>query len=154
VLDEARNLELGEAADPSGTELAPGVLELLSALPRSSWAIVTSSSREGLTSKLSLVGLPMPECLVTANEVRIGKPDPEGYLTAAELLDQSPSDCIVVEDSPAGVEAAHRAGMRCIGVLSTHEASELTKATFLVKQLSDMQVKHIVGGEIALVLSS
>src|ERR1700722_19014165 len=74
ALEEAKELEQGEAMDPSGTDLVPGVIELLSSLPESSWAIVTSSSREGVMSKLSHTGLPTPKCLITANDIKAGKP--------------------------------------------------------------------------------
>ncbi|HWR53559.1 MAG TPA: HAD-IA family hydrolase, partial [Bryobacteraceae bacterium] len=58
------------------------------------------------------------QALVSAEDVRDGKPDPEVFLTAAHRLNVPPARAIVVEDAPAGVEAAHRAGMRCIGVES------------------------------------
>jgi beta-phosphoglucomutase-like phosphatase (HAD superfamily) len=54
--------------------------------------------------------------IVTAGEVQRGKPDPEIFLRAAERLGVPPERCVVVEDAPAGLEAARRAGMRSIGV--------------------------------------
>jgi sugar-phosphatase len=152
--EEAQTLILQEANDPSGTEQVPGVIELLAALPEDYWAIVTSGGRSATLSKLAHAGLTPPKTLISADEVLIGKPDPEGYLKAAELLGQSPADCVVIEDSPAGLEAARRAGMRSIGILSTHEAPELTNATYLIKQLSHIQVQHIVDGAITLTLSN
>jgi mannitol-1-/sugar-/sorbitol-6-phosphatase len=150
--EEAQTLTLEEESNPSGTEQVPGAAELLAALPEDCWAIVTSSGRAATLSKLMHAGLTPPKTLVSADDVLIGKPDPEGYLKAAELLDKSPLDCIVIEDSPAGLEAANKAGMRSIGVLSTHESSELTNATFLVERISNILIKHIVNEEITLTL--
>jgi sugar-phosphatase len=152
--EEAQALILEEANDPSGTEQIAGAAELLAALPEHYWAIVTSGGHAATLSKLAHAGLTPPKMLVSADDVKVGKPDPEGYLKAAEMLNRSPSECIVIEDSPAGLEAAKRAGMRSIGVLSTHEASELMNATFLVKQLLHIQVQHVVDGTITLALNN
>ena len=68
----------------------------------------------------------MPRVLVCADEIARGKPDPEGYLTAAARLGRAPPDCVVIEDTPAGLEAARAAGMRSIGIAGTYPASALT----------------------------
>ena len=60
-----------------------------------------------------MCGLPVPEVLVGADDMRRGKPDPEGYLTAARRLGVSPGRCLVIEDTPAGIEAGRAAGCRC-----------------------------------------
>jgi beta-phosphoglucomutase len=60
------------------------------------------------------------EAIVSAEEIEHGKPDPEVFLLAAERVDVDPQHCIVIEDSPAGIEAASKAAMRSIGVLTTH----------------------------------
>jgi len=69
-----------------------------------------------------------------------GKPDPEGYLAAAKALGVAAASCIVVEDAPVGVEAARRAGMRCIAITSTHREAELAEATAIVRELRDIRV--------------
>lgn len=152
--EEAQVLNLEEANNPSGTEQMPGAAELLAALPEDYWAIVTSGGHAATLSKLKQAGLAPPKTLVSADNVSIGKPDPEGYLKAAELLDRDPIDCVVIEDPPAGLEAANRAGMRSIGVLSTHEPSELTSATFIVKQLRHIRCGELMNGKITLSLDN
>lgn len=75
-------------------------------------AIVTNSDRLIVDTQLRLVGLARPGLATVArNDVRLGKPDPEGYLRAAWLLNRDPADCIVLEDSPSGVAAGLAAGM-------------------------------------------
>jgi len=65
-----------------------------------------------------------------------GKPDPAVFLLAAQMLDVDPNNCLVIEDSIAGVEAAKRAGCQCVAVLTTNPASALTQADLIVKDLS------------------
>ena len=66
------------------------------------------------------VGLPVPRVVVGADDVRVGKPSPEGYLQAAERLGVPASRCIVIEDTPAGAEAGRSAGARVIGLATTY----------------------------------
>ena len=60
------------------------------------------------------------DAIVAAEDVVRGKPEPDVFLTAAERVGVPPARCVVVEDAPAGIEAAHRAGMRVIGVGRSH----------------------------------
>jgi sugar-phosphatase len=114
----------------------PGAQELLTALPPDGWAVVTSGSRAVARRRLVDAGLPVPAVLVSAEDVRQGKPSPEGYLCAAGLLGRAPNESIVIEDAPAGVEAARAAGMRVIAVTTTHPALELHAATVLAPSLT------------------
>jgi mannitol-1-/sugar-/sorbitol-6-phosphatase len=70
-----------------------------------------------------------------------GKPDPEGYLVAAAKLGIAPGACVVVEDAPSGIDAAHNAGMRVIGVASTHTLEELQGADAVIQALSALTVR-------------
>ncbi|HEY6552320.1 MAG TPA: HAD family phosphatase, partial [Vicinamibacteria bacterium] len=63
---------------------------------------------------------PLFEALVSADEVGVGKPDPAVFLAAASRVGVPKGRCVVVEDAPAGLEGARRAGMPCVGVLSSH----------------------------------
>jgi mannitol-1-/sugar-/sorbitol-6-phosphatase len=76
--------------------------------------------------------------LVSADDVRRGKPDPEGYLCAAALLGADPARCLVVEDAPAGIAAARAAGARTVGVATTHEPEELAEADLVVASLAEL----------------
>jgi sugar-phosphatase len=138
---EVGALDAMEAVETQGLSVAPGATTLVSRLPPSCWAIVTSGSRAVATLRLRTAGLPVPRVLVTSEEVRRGKPDPEGYLTAATRLAVAPADCVVVEDSPAGVAAGKGAGMRVIAVLTTHSAVSLTEADEHIGALSDLRIR-------------
>ena len=105
---EAENLkvESGEIQDLEGVVTLPGARELLSALPPDRWTIVTSCTRPLAEVRLRAAGLPIPERLLTCDDVTNGKPDPEPYLKGASLLGVVATDCVVVEDVPAGIRAA------------------------------------------------
>jgi sugar-phosphatase len=113
-----------EARLRGGETAIPGAAPLLSALPADRWAVVTSAVREIALRRITGVGLPAPRLLVGATDVTTGKPNPEGYERAALGLGCRPADCVVVEDTPAGVEAGRRAGAAVVGVLTTYPALE------------------------------
>jgi sugar-phosphatase len=103
-----------EVEAASGVRAVPGARELLVACPTAAWAVVTSGRRELALARLAAAGLPGPSVLVTADDVRRGKPDPEGYLAAAARLGARPEEAIVVEDSPEGIRAARAAGVSAV----------------------------------------
>src|SRR5579885_3103732 len=102
---ENREVERREIEDLEGVVPLPGSLEILNALPQTSWAIATSCTKPLAQVRIRAAGLPSPRFLVTADDIRQGKPDPEPYLKAAELLGLEAEDCIVIEDAPAGIRA-------------------------------------------------
>lgn len=138
---EAQALDLSQAMDTSGDRAVKGAAELLASLPAEHWAVVTSGPLVLATARLRAVGLPLPRVLVTADDVSMGKPHPEGYLKAAHLLRVAPEECIVLEDAPTGIAAGLAAGMMVIAVATTHSPTELTTATRTVQTLADVQVK-------------
>src|SRR5208282_3782510 len=107
---EDREVERREMEDLDGVVLLPGARELLNVLPPERWTIATSCTRPLAEVRLRAAGLPIPKTLTTSSDVKIGKPDPEPYLKAAAKLGFAASDCIVVEDAPAGVRAGKDAG--------------------------------------------
>jgi len=117
VPDEAGN---GNALKP-----VEGASRLLQTLPMGSWAVATSGTRTAATERLTEAGLPIPAVLVCAEDVVHGKPSPDVYLMAAAGVGVSPADCIVVEDAPAGIQAARSAGMAVVALTTTHHAEEL-----------------------------
>ena len=137
---EAALLEKSEIEDTEGLIAVPGAAGLLQALPGHSWAVVTSGSRLLATTRLQAVGLPVPQAFVTAEQVFLGKPHPEGYLKAARLLGLEPQDCLVIEDAPAGIQAAHAAGSRVIGVTTTFPVEDLEEADFVVPELTRLRL--------------
>jgi sugar-phosphatase len=84
--EEAARLDAGEAFDTDGIVAIPGAAELVRSLPRNAWAIVTSGTRAVALTRLSHTGLPLPAVLITADDVKRGKPNPEGYMLAASRL--------------------------------------------------------------------
>jgi len=85
--------------------------------------------------RLAAAGLPVPERLISADDVERGKPDPEPYRRGAELLGLRSEECVVVEDAPSGVGAGIAAGCRVLGVLGTHSLDELHAASWVVSSL-------------------
>jgi mannitol-1-/sugar-/sorbitol-6-phosphatase len=127
-LAENREIERDEITDLDGVVPLPGALELLSALPRGRWTIVTSCSRRLAEVRLKTSGLPRPEVFVTSSDITNGKPAPDPYLKGAEVLGFSPRDCVVVEDAPAGVRSGKAAGTRVIALRTTMTEKELWDA--------------------------
>jgi sugar-phosphatase len=105
-----------ETAEVEGIVAISGAAELLAALAAVPHALVTSATVPMATARMVAARLAMPRIAVTAEDVTASKPDPEGFLAAADALGVPPDACVVFEDSAAGITAAHRAGMRVIGV--------------------------------------
>jgi mannitol-1-/sugar-/sorbitol-6-phosphatase len=105
-----------ELDDVAATTAVPGVLDLVPQLTGVPWAVVTSGVRELATARLRAAGVPLPEVVVTAEDVATGKPDPEGYASAAARLGLAPADVLVLEDSVSGIAAGQAAGCRVVGI--------------------------------------
>lgn len=124
-LDEAvsrlEDLEVGSA---DTTPPVPGAVELTAALPPDAFAIATSASRRLGLARWAGAGITVPTTIVTADDVRRGKPDPEPFLTAARRLGVDPRRCVVFEDSDAGGTAAREAGAAVVAVGSVEWTSE------------------------------
>ncbi|MFD5073668.1 HAD-IA family hydrolase [Streptomyces sp. NPDC058371] len=113
ALAEIDRLEVEAAAT---TTALPGALTLLESLPQERWAVVTSGVTALARARLASAGLPAPPVLVTADDVRHGKPAPDGYRAAARQLGLDPARTVVFEDSTAGVRAGTAAGATVVGV--------------------------------------
>jgi sugar-phosphatase len=139
---EAAWLTALEVRDTDGVIAMPGAWALLDSLPADGWTIVTSGGAELATARLHAAGLPVPAHIVTADDVTQGKPAPEPYLLGAARLGVAPARCLVVEDAPAGVQAGDSAGIRVLGVGSTHTPAELLAvgATVVVPRLAALTV--------------
>jgi len=139
---EVKRIEKREADDQEGVAVMAGAAELLKAIPEGRWCVVTSGTRYLATARLKLANLPTPNVLVSADDVSKGKPDPEPYLMGAKLLGMKPAECLVVEDAPAGIRAAHGGGMKAIAITSTYPASELREGDAVVQQLPQIKVRR------------
>ncbi|TDB90189.1 HAD family hydrolase [Actinomadura sp. KC216] len=143
---EARAIAEREERDFAGLRPIPGAAALLGAVPPGRWAVVTSAPRAVATGRLGAVSLPTPDCLVAAEDIAAGKPDPEGYLKAAGVLGADPAGCVVFEDARAGMEAARAAGMRCVGVGAEAIAAPDGILAAAVEDLSRVRVTVLSGG--------
>lgn len=137
---EVRELE-GIEADNVGEVLEiAGARELLASLPRDGWTVVTSGGRRLATGRMEHLGLPVPERIVTADDVENGKPHPEPYLKGAEVLGARPEACVVIEDAPSGVRAAKEAGMRVVAISATYSEEDLAEADAVIDRLKEIRV--------------
>jgi mannitol-1-/sugar-/sorbitol-6-phosphatase len=117
---EADKVLAGEIEDVEGVVPIPGAVEFLAALPPQMWSIVTSSPLPLAKRRLAAAGIPEPARFVTAENVTIGKPNPQGYLLGAERLGVSPAEVLVFEDVLAGVQAGEGAGSEVMVITETH----------------------------------
>jgi beta-phosphoglucomutase family hydrolase len=121
-----------------GLELLPGARFWLERLRSNGWmqALGTSAPRGNIDAVFGALGIGrFFDAVMSSEEVKAGKPEPDVFLVAAQRMNVAPADCIVIEDAPAGIEAARRAGMRSIGVLTTHP--ELN-ADWVVSRLDEL----------------
>ena len=139
---EERQYMAMEETDHEGVTAIDGARQVLARLPAESWAIVTSGSARLARGRLAYVGLPVPNVLVTAEDVKDGKPSPEPYLLGAKRLGVPFDKCVVIEDAPAGIQAGKSAGMRVIGIAATHTRQVLleTGADVVIDRLVDLHV--------------
>lgn len=115
-----------ESSDFEGVLPMPGATEALAALPPERVAVATSATEGVMRGRLRSAGFPvLPAVLVHQELVEHGKPSPDIFLKAAEMLGIDPASALVVEDAPVGVAAAKAAGMASLGILSTTPAADL-----------------------------
>ena len=117
---EAALITRAEIEDVAGVEAIRGVADFLASLPSGRWAIVTSAPRLLAEARIAAAGLPTPGVLVAAEDVERGKPAPDPFLLGARKLGVAPADCLVFEDTLAGLQSAAAAGMASIVVTTTH----------------------------------
>jgi len=140
LADERRKVSI--ALFKKHMKLFPGAKELVHCI-KAKKALGTSSSRAETNLFLKKYKFHF-DAVLCRGEVKNHKPNPELYLTLAKKLNVQPKDCIVVEDSVAGVEAAKRAGMFCIAVTNSYPAKALKKADLRVKSLNSIKVKKLL----------
>lgn len=125
----------------------PGVKRIIQELKSYGFKLAVGSSGPRENVELLINTLKLKEdfdVLISAAEVKNGKPAPDVFLISAEKLKIEPKNCLVIEDAPVGIEAAKLAGMKSIGLTTTHEKKELLDADLIVKDLSEVSVKNIM----------
>ncbi|MFH8656377.1 HAD-IA family hydrolase [Streptomyces afghaniensis] len=145
-VDNARMLA-EETADTEGVVPIPGAPEFLASLRGLPHALVTSADVPLSTARMAAAGLELPEVRVTAESVGASKPDPEGFLKGAAELGVAPEDCVVFEDSGAGIAAGRAAGMTVVGVGSRAAFHE---PDVVVDDLTRVRVEALTDGTIRL----
>ncbi|GGV61052.1 MULTISPECIES: HAD-IA family hydrolase [Streptomyces] len=136
-----------ETADTDGVIPVPGAPEFLGSLRGLPHALVTSADAALAAARMAAAGLSLPDVRVTAESVGASKPDPEGFLKGAAGLGVAPADCIVFEDSGAGIAAGRAAGMRVIGV-GPRAADHAPDA--VVRDLTQVRVETLEDGRLRL----
>ncbi|MFD9204769.1 HAD-IA family hydrolase [Streptomyces sioyaensis] len=145
-----RRMLAQETSDMDGVVPVPGAPAFMTALARLPHALVTSADIALSDARMGAAGLPMPAVRITAESVSASKPDPEGFLKGAAELGFAPEDCLVFEDSEAGIEAGRAAGMRVIGV---GDRAAALAPTAHVRDLTQVRVEARADGVIALHLT-
>ncbi len=142
ALARHENVEVTDA----GTERAlPGAKDLIASLPDHSWAVVTSCWHDLAIARAKAAGIQLPKILVTADQLKHGKPAPDGYIAAAGRLGIEPADCIVFEDARSGIEAALAAGAIPVALRTTTAESDLAAAHHIVDDLTKVTISEVKG---------
>ena len=149
-MTERKRLEDFDAEDPGAVIVLPGVKPLIASLPANAWTIVTSAPKSLMRNRLMSTGILMPQRFVAADDVSHGKPHPEPYERGARVLGLEPSECLVIEDAPAGIKAGKDAGCKVLAVLSSHTPVELTDADWIVPSLEHVTAAPADDGTIAI----
>ncbi len=141
ALDAAKEERYRALIAREGISPQPGALEWLRRLRRRGipQAVVSSAPRQNIALILEVLGAAdLFQTIVSGEEVERGKPDPASFLLAAQRLGVPPRRCIVVEDAPAGLEAARRAGMACLALVGSHRRADLAAADRVVDSLDKL----------------
>ncbi|MGW0572410.1 HAD family hydrolase [Streptomyces tauricus] len=146
--DNARMLA-EETADMDGVVAIEGAEEFLASLRELGvpHALVTSADVGLSAARMGAAGLAMPELRITAESVGASKPDPEGFLKGAAELGVAPEECVVFEDSGAGISAGRSAGMRVVGV---GDRARIHRPDAVVRDLRGVRVEGLEGGGVRL----
>ena len=135
-----------EVVREQGMTALPGVETWLQRLREAGipCAIGSSTHRENITTTLDVLGLEeFFSVIVTAEDVKRGKPDPEVFLTAAERLSVEPANAVVFEDALVGIAAAKAGGMRVVAVATTEPKEKLAHADWVVDRLDELSVAQL-----------
>jgi sugar-phosphatase len=123
-----------------GILAVPGAIEAVRSLQNRPWAIVTSAWRTLAEARVLAAGFPLPKVIVPVDEIRRGKPDPEGFLSAAAQLGVPAGECLVFEDTRPGIEAGRNAGMQVVALSTTSPSSQLRHRP-LIRDFRDVTIR-------------
>lgn len=135
-------IDNAELLDTAGLVEVPGVRRFLTSLPAGAWAVVTSCGPDLARLRLSSVGLPIPEVVVSSDDVSKGKPAPDGYRLGARRLGVDPASCVVFEDAPPGIAAGLAAGARVVALRTTHPQADFAGATAVIPDFTAARLQR------------
>jgi sugar-phosphatase len=138
--EELDEMERHEETQLEDILAVPGAVQVVHALQNHPWAIVTSAWRTLAEARVTAAGLPLPKVVVPVDEIQNGKPDPEGFLRAAEQLGVPPEECLVFEDTRPGIEAGMKAGMQVVALRTTMPPHELAHRP-LIRDFRDVTIR-------------
>jgi HAD superfamily hydrolase (TIGR01509 family) len=154
---ERKQKRLEELIHAGDFSAFPDALRFVQAVHALGWPLAVASSSHNANDMMRLVRLESGRTLLDIFSVNVcgrdlprGKPDPAIFLLAAEELGKAPATCFVVEDAPAGIEAAHAGGMKGLGVARLHDAALLQAAgaTLVVTSLDEVAVDELAAGRL------
>lgn len=144
-----------ESTDTDGVTTLPGAKDFVLGLREGCFAYVTSGTSDVAGARLRHLGMPTPDESVYGEDVANGKPAPDPYLLAAQRLGIEPSECLVFEDTPAGVRSARAAGMRVVGIATWKTPEDLAEADAVVRNFTHLSCMLAEDGtEIEVTVSS
>jgi beta-phosphoglucomutase len=124
----------------------PGVIKIIKELKSEDFKLAIGSSGPPENVDLLLDHLKIKayfDVIITAAEVKKGKPEPDVFLIAAKILNINPKNCLVIEDAPVGIEAANRAGMISLALTTTHNKEELDGAKLIINDFTEIELSDI-----------
>lgn len=141
IADEVAWLDAAEMDDFEGIVEVPGAALFAGSLPPDRWAVVTSAGRDLALRRLACAGIAPPPVLISSDDVRRGKPAPDGYLLGAERLGSSATECIVFEDASPGIDAAITAGAKVIALETTQPRERLARAAIVLRDFHGLSAR-------------
>lgn len=127
-------------------QATPGLLDFLKLLKHNNITAAIATSAPPINVEYIVEKLDIREYFANTiddTQVTKGKPDPEIYLASADAINYKPSQCVVFEDSLAGIQAARNAGMKVVGVATTHDPSELKNVDLVIKDFHELNIEKI-----------
>jgi len=124
----------------------PGAVEFVQGCHSAGMRLAVGSSGPAENVRLvcdELGVLRLFDGVVTGDDIRRGKPDPEVFLTAALRIGLETQQCVVIEDAPVGVEAARRAGMKCVGLVGSYSRASLAAASMVIESFGELDVNSV-----------
>ncbi len=138
-LPELKAMQVWEEETRDGIVPVAGAVDAVREASKGAWAVVTSAPRRLAEIRIAEAGLRVPGVLISSDDIQRGKPDPQGFLLAAEALGIPAAECLVFEDTGPGVDAGLRGGMQVVGLLTTVSREQLA-TEFVVRDLRDVSI--------------